>query len=115
VLATRENIRKREREREEVKKKSLSRGEREREREQKRTRNATKTEKSGQREEREKRERSKFLSFPNRRRTRRARVYYPNTHLEVKRTVHAILLRPEDGRQVFRHLRFVSLSYSFFV
>ena len=26
-----------------------------------------------------------------------------SSHLEVKRAVHAVLLRPEDARQVFRH------------
>jgi hypothetical protein len=49
-----------------------------------------------------------------RRRNRSSRLAQ---HLEVKRTVHAILLRPEDGRQVFRHRKqsvcSFSLSYSF--
>jgi hypothetical protein len=104
-------------EEEEVKKKSLSRGERERESRRERvTRQKQRRagrEKREKREEREERDRNFFLS-PNRRRTKE-RVYYPNTHLEVKRTVHAILLRPEDGRQVFRHLGFVSLLFFFCV
>jgi len=94
--------RERKRRRRSKKEESLARREREREREQKRTRNATKSREERAERRRERRERSKFLSFPNRR--TKERVYYPNTHLEVKRTVHAILLRPEDGRQVFRHL-----------
>jgi hypothetical protein len=51
------------------------------------------------------------------RRRRRNRSSRLAQHLEVKRTVHAILLRPEDGRQVFRHRKqsVCSLSLVFFL
>jgi hypothetical protein len=87
--------------------------ERERERERAEKNNARRdTNREERAERREKRERSKFFSFPNRRRALCLLYRRTPAHLEVKRTVHAILLRPEDGRQVFRHP--ARLSFLFF-